>query len=100
LKQKAERVGCMNRREFLSAAIAGCVGLLCGGAAVVGGGCSLDKATADTFIAGSAGMMRTSRRSYTMVCGNSGYQSKRFVEKESFSNQTLLNPISSDAHQH
>lgn len=50
MRKNGETVNFMNRREFLSAVITGCVGLAAGGAAMLGSGCTVEKRNADTFI--------------------------------------------------
>lgn len=45
----------MNRREFLSTVVGGCLGLAAGGAVMLGKSCTLEKQTADTFVGKAKG---------------------------------------------
>ncbi|HME46487.1 MAG TPA: DUF362 domain-containing protein [Syntrophorhabdales bacterium] len=54
MKEREGALNFMNRREFLSAVITGCMGLAAGGAAMLGSGCTVERRTADAFI-GKAG---------------------------------------------
>lgn len=51
MKKQEETLNFMNRREFLSTIVAGCVGLVGGCTGIMGSGCSLEERTADTFVA-------------------------------------------------
>jgi uncharacterized protein (DUF362 family) len=55
MSKHAEVLNFMNRREFLSAVVAGCVGLVGSSAAIMGSGCTVERRRADAFIGRAGG---------------------------------------------
>ncbi len=84
----------MNRREFLSVVIGGCVGLAAGGAAMLGRGCTVEKQTAEAFIGRAGGYDADIPSIIGAGLRELGVaQTGNMRGKESFSNPTLLNLI-------
>lgn len=94
MRKHAEVLNFMNRREFLSVVIGGCVGLAAGGAALLGRGCTVEKLTADTFIAKVGGYDRDISSTI-----NAGLHEIGIAKREIEGKRILLKPNLVESHQ-
>ncbi len=93
MKKRGESLNFMNRREFLTAVLAGCAGLMGGGTALVSGGCTVEKRTADTFIAKACGY----DADITAIIG-AGLQELGVAKQEIEGKRILLKPNLVESH--